>query len=80
MTFYHCIKFYLIPFYIQRYAPDKLNAAKIRKGSNSVNIGSRVMVLAVCNFPYDPLSVYQVLFNYLHYFFTLDKLILATNR
>ena len=30
--------------YSQRYALDKLNIAKIRKGSNSVNTGDRVMV------------------------------------
>ena len=32
--------------YFQRYALDKLNIAKIRKGSNSVNTGDRVLVLA----------------------------------
>ena len=51
--------------YFQRYAPDKLNIGKIRKGSNSVNTGDRVMVLAFCD---GPLSVYHVPFNYLQYF------------
>ena len=49
--------------YLQRYAPDKLNTAKIKKGSNSVNTGDRVMVLAFCDSTYGPLSVYQVSFN-----------------
>ena len=31
--------------YFQRYAQDKLNIAKNRKGGNSVNTGNRVMVL-----------------------------------
>ena len=31
--------------YFQTYAPDKLNIAKIRKGSKSVNTGDRVMVI-----------------------------------
>ena len=35
--------------YFQRYAPDKLFIAKIKKGSNSVSTGDRVMVLAFCN-------------------------------
>ena len=54
--------------YFQRYAPDKLFIAKIKNGSNSVNTGDRVMVLAFCNSPYSPLSVYQVSLNYLQYF------------
>ena len=48
--------------YFQRYAPDKLFIAKIKKGSKSVNTGDRVMVLAICNSPRSPLSVYQVSF------------------
>ena len=43
--------------YFRRYAPDKLFIAKLKKGSNSVNTGDRVMVLAFCNFPYSPLPV-----------------------
>ena len=54
--------------YFQRYALDKLFIAKIKKGSNSVNTGDRVMVLAFCNFPHGPLSVYQLSLNYLQYF------------
>ena len=42
--------------YFQRYAPDKLFIAKIKKGSNSINTGDRVMVLAFCNSPHGPLS------------------------
>ena len=66
-----CLSIYQVSFdsllYFQRYAPDKLLVAKIKK-SNSVNIGDRVMVLAVCNFTYSPLSLYQVSFIYLQYF------------
>ena len=64
--------------YFQRYAPDKLNIAKIRKGSNSMNTGDRVMVIAFCDSPHCPLSVYQVSFNSLLYFqrYASDKLLL----
>ena len=34
--------------YFQRYAPDIVNIAKIRKGNNSINTDDRVMVLAFC--------------------------------
>ena len=54
--------------YFQRYAPDKLFIAKIKKGSNSVNTGDYVMVLAFCNSLQGPLLVYQVSFIYLQYF------------
>ena len=54
--------------YFQRYAPDKLFIAKIKKGSNSINTGDRVMILAFCDSPHGPLSVYQVSFIYLQYF------------
>ena len=54
--------------YLRRYAPDKLSIAKIKNGSNSVNAGDRVMILAFCNFPQGPLSVYQASLNYLQYF------------
>ena len=50
--------------YFQRYAPAKLFIAKMKKGSNSVNTVDRVMVLALCNSPHGPLSVYQVSLNY----------------
>ena len=36
---------------------------KIKKASNSLNTGDRVMVLAFCNSPYGPLSVYQASLN-----------------
>ena len=69
MAIYQCIKFHLNSLlYVQRYAPDKLFIAKIKKGSNSVNTGDRIMVLASCNSPHGPLSVYQVSLNYLQYF------------
>ena len=54
--------------YFQRYAPDKFNIAKIRKGNNSINTDDRVMVLAFCTSPHSPLSLYQVSFIYLQYF------------
>ena len=67
-----CLSMYQVSFNsllcFQRYAPDKLFTAKIIKGSNSVNTDDRVMVLAFCNSPHDPLLVYQVSLNYLQYF------------
>ena len=54
--------------YFQRYSPDMLFSAKIKKGSNSINSGNRVMVLKLCNSPHGPLSVCQVSLNYLLYF------------
>ena len=54
--------------YFQRYAPGKLFTAKIKKGGNSINTDNIVMILAFCNFPHGPLSVYQVSLNYLQYF------------
>ena len=47
--------------YFQRYAPDKLFIVKIKKGSNFVNTVDRDMILALCNSPYGPLSVYHIL-------------------
>ena len=44
--------------YFQRYTPDKLNIAKIRNGNNW-NAGNRVMILAFCDSPNGPLSMYQ---------------------
>ena len=68
MAIYQYIKFHLIPFITFR---DMLRTnfllQKIKKGSNSVNTGDRVMVLAFCNSPHGPLSVYQVSFNYLQF-------------
>ena len=43
--------------YFQRYAPDKLFIAKIKKGSNSVNTDDRVMILAFCPSPDGYLSM-----------------------
>ena len=43
--------------YFLRYAPDKQNIGKIRKCSNSVNTGDRVMVLAFSDSANDPLLV-----------------------
>ena len=64
MGLYQCIKFYLIPFYTFR---DMLRTSfllqKFKKGSNSVNTGDRVAVLAFCTSSDGPLSIYQVLFN-----------------
>ena len=59
-----CLSMYQVSFnsllYFQRYAPDKLYFAKIKKKNNSVNTGDRVMVLAFLNSAHGPLSVYQV--------------------
>ena len=67
-----CLSVYQFSFnsllYFQRYVPDKLFIAKTKKGSNSVNTGNRVVVLAFCNSSHGPLSVYQVSLNYLQYF------------
>ena len=56
--------------HLQRYAPDKLFTAKIKKrtGSNSLNTSDRVIGLAFCSSPHGHLSVYQVSLNYLQYF------------
>ena len=68
MAFYQCLEFHLIPFCTFRYAPAKLFTAKIKKGRYSVKTGDRVIVLAFCNSPYGPLSVYQVSLNDFQYF------------
>ena len=53
-----CLSMYQVSFNsllnLLRFAPDKLFIAKIKKGSNSVNTGDRVMVLAFCNSPHNP--------------------------
>ena len=54
--------------YVQRYAPDKLFIAKMKKGSNSVNTVDRIMILALCTSTDDPLSMYGVSFNPLYTF------------
>ena len=75
-----CLSMYQVSFnsllYFQRYAPDKLFIAKIKKGSNSINTSDRVMILAFSNSLYSPLSLYQVSFIYLQQFKknALDKL------
>ena len=51
--------------YFQRYAPDKLFIAKIKKGSNSVNTTESVTVVAFCTFadsPLSPIKFHLVLF------------------
>ena len=48
--------------HFQGYAPDKLFIAKIEKGSNSINTGDTVVLLAFCTSS-GPLSVDQVSFN-----------------
>ena len=55
--------------FLQRYASDKLFIAKIKKDSNSIYTGDRVMVLAFCSFLHSPLAVYQVSFIYHQYFY-----------
>ena len=37
--------------------------SNIKKGSNSINTGDRVTIIAFCNFPHSCLSVYQVSLN-----------------
>ena len=54
--------------YFHRYAPDKLFIAKIKKRSNSIIIGDRVMLFASRNSSHDRRSVYQVSLNYPQYF------------
>ena len=65
--------------HFQRYAPDKLFVAKIKKGSNSVNTIDRIRILALCTSADGPLSVYQVSFNSLVYIqrYAPDKLFIA---
>ena len=50
--------------YFQRYAPDKLNIAKIRTGNNSISTDNRVMVLPFCTFPHS-ISITVLSFIYL---------------
>ena len=65
--------------YFQKYASDKLNIAKIRKSTNFVNTGDRVLVLAFCDSLPGLLSVFEVSFNPFVYFqrYVLDKLFIA---
>ena len=66
LALYQYIKFHFIPFYTFR---DMLRTSfllqKLNRGSYSENTSNRVMVLAFCNSPHGPLSVYQVSLNYL---------------
>ena len=84
MAIYQCIKFHLIPFYTLRdmFQTSFFFIAKIKKGSNSINTGNRVMVLAFCNSLHSPLSLYQVSFICHQYFqrYALDKLTVAKIR
>ena len=52
---------------------------KIKKGSNSVKIVNRVMIVAFCTFSDGLLSIYQVSFNSLVYFqrYAPDSLFIA---
>ena len=63
----------------QRYAADKLFIAKINKGSNTVNTGDRVMLLAFATFSDGPLSIYQVSSNSFLYLkrYAPDKLFIV---
>ena len=67
LAVYQYIKFHFIPFYtfrdIRSFLPQKL-----KRGSDSVNTGDKDTILAFCNSPYGPLSVYQVSLNDLQYF------------
>ena len=73
MTFYWCIKFYLI-LYFQRFAPYNHFIAKIKKGSTSVNAEDRVMALAFCIISDSPLSQFIKFLRVQRY--ALDKLFL----
>ena len=68
--------------YFQRYTSDRFNIAIIRKGNNTINTDDRVMVLAFCTSSHSPLSLYQVSFIYLQYFwrYAPDKLSIAKTR
>ena len=69
MAIYQCMKFHLIPVYIlSEICFGQAFIAKIKRGSNSINTGDRVMIHAFCNALHGPLSVYQVSFIYLQYF------------
>ena len=49
---------------------------KKMKDYNSIDTDDRVMVLAICTFPYTSPSVYQVSFVYLQYFRNMPSSIL----
>ena len=79
MALYQYIKFHLTTCYISEICSGQFFYLNIRKGSDSVNTRDRVMVLALCNSPHDPLSVYHVSFNSLVYCqrYAPDKLFMA---
>ena len=83
---YSTLSVYQVSFnyllYFQRYALDKFFISKTKKGSNSENTSDRVVVLALCNSPYNFLSVYQVSFNPLVYFqrYAPDNIFIAKNK
>ena len=54
--------------YFKRLLRTSFLLQKLKRGSNPVNTGDRVMVLAFCNSPHGPLSVYKVSLNHLQYF------------
>ena len=45
-------------FYLQRYAPDKLFIAKIKKENNSVTTCDKVTIFSLCTFSVGLLSIY----------------------
>ena len=65
--------------YFQRYAPDRLIIAQIRKKNNCAVTYNRIRVLAFCTSSDDRLSMYQVSFNSLLYFqgYALDRLFIV---
>ena len=79
LSLYHVSYIYLQ--YFQRYAPDKLTIANIRKGNNSEITCDKVTVLALCTFSDGRLSMCQVSFDSLLYFqrYAPDKLFLCKN-
>ena len=52
----------------QRYAPDKLFIAKIKKDSKSLNTGDRVTAFAFCNWLHSLYHCNRASLNYLQYF------------
>ena len=80
IALYQCIKFHLTPLYTLRHTlRTSFLLQKLKKGSHSVNIIGRVMILELCTFADDPLSLSQVSFNSLMYFqrYARDKLFVA---
>ena len=65
--------------YFQRYAPDTLFIAKMKKESDSVNTGYRITILTFCISSDGPLSMFQISFNPLLYLqrYAPDKIFIA---